>query len=231
MTKIPNIDIPTFKETLPASKKEVIFRPFLVRERSVLLMALQSADISSVIKAIKDLIKTCTFGKIDAEKIPLVDLEFLFINIRNKSIGEGIDIIHTCDCGTGNELQVMMDKIDVIGGTDDNIQLSDQVWIKLNYPTIDDVSLLSAEPNEKEVLQIIANCIDTIIAGEQVYKAVDSTKEELYEFILNLTQSQLSKIETFFENIPKIVVKFDYKCKSCGKDNHETLQGLENFFD
>lgn len=228
---LPTINVPTYDVTLPASGIKVTYRPFLVKERSVLLMALQSEDSNTIINAIKNLASTCTFGKIDADKVPLVDVEFLFLNIRNKSTGEGLDLVHTCECGTGNEVSVMMDQLRVEGGTKDkSIQIADQAWITMNYPTINDVSTLSLEPTEDEVLSIISSCIESIVAGEQVYKAVDCTKEELREFILNLTQEQLNKIEDFFDDIPKITVKFSYTCRHCQKVNDKVIQGLENFF-
>jgi hypothetical protein len=228
---LPTIKLPTYELKLPSSGKKIKYRPFIVKERAILLLAMQEDDLDGILRAIDNLFDVCTFGKCKLDDMPIVDSEFLFINIRNKSIGEDLDVIHGCDCGKDNEIRLSLDQLSVegISGKTD-IDLGDNIFLKMKYPTLNHATLLAEGATEDSILKVISSCIDCIIEGDAVHKGEDSTLEELKDFVLGLTQIQLNKIEDFFESIPKIVVHGNYKCKHCGKENEFKLEGLENFF-
>ncbi len=226
---LPKIETPTYKIKLPTGK-DVTFRPFLVKERSILLLALEEGNPEGIIDAIRTLIKTCTFDQCILDKMSIIDAEFLFLSIRNKSVGETLEVIHTCECGKGNELIINMEHPKVVGDfSKSDIQIDSNTWIKMKYPSFSDSTIISDNPTEEQILEMIGSCIDSIIQSNSVYKAVDASKEELNDFILSLTQQQLVKIEEFFMHLPKLVVEHSYVCK-CGKQNDLMLEGLENFF-
>ncbi len=229
MSNLPKLSLPTYEVELP-SGTSIKYRPFMVKERAVLLLALQEADPKGILNSVNDLFTICTFGKCNLFEMPIVDAEFLFVKIRNKSVGEELPIIHTCSCGKENDLVLNMDKIEVEGvAKDTRLDMGNNMWVKMRYPTLKDSSVLSENPTEDEIMKIISLCLDTIIVGEESYKASASTPEELADFVKSMTQLQITKIETFFREIPKVVLKHKYTC-SCGKENTVTLEGLQNFF-
>ncbi len=227
---LPKLETPTYNIKLPTGK-DVKFRPFLVKERSILLLALEEGKSEGIIDAIRSIIKACTFDQCILDKMPIIDAEYLFLNVRNKSVGETLEVIHTCECGKGNELIIDTEHPKVEGDLSKaDIQLDNTTWVKMKFPSFGDSSFITEDPTEEEVLKMISSCIDSIIQGNSVYKASDASEEELEEFILSLTQQQLNKIEEFFLELPKIVIRHSYDCK-CGKHNEVVLEGLENFFE
>lgn len=226
---LPKLTIPTYNVTLP-SGKTTTYRPFTVKERSILLLALQEDNIDGIYSTIKNLFTTCTNGDCSIDKMPIVDSEFLFVKIRSKSVGEDLELLHACECGKDNQFHVNLDKIQVEGAPPSkDIDLGDGNWLQMKYPTLKDSSILSEDPTEDEIVNVIAACIDNIIVGSAVYKAIDSTQAELKEFIENLTQAQLTSVEQFFAHLPKVVVEGSYQC-TCGKENVVRVEGLQNFF-
>lgn len=227
---LPKLEIPQYEVKLPSTGKAVLFRPFTVRERAVLLTALQDENTESIMVAIENLFKVCTFGVCQLYKMPIVDAEFLFINIQKKSIGEELQVIHNCECGKSNEVVMNLDKIAIAGKYEgSNIEIDSGVWIKMRYPSFKDSSILSNDdPTEDQVLTVIATCVEGIIKGDEVY--TPDSIEEAKEFISLLTQPQLSKIEAFFASIPKMVLDQEYVCPECKKTNNIHLEGLGNFF-
>jgi hypothetical protein len=217
---------------MPSDGRSVKFRPFTVKERSILLVALQSEDTKSILNAINELFKVCTFGVCELEKMPIVDSEYLFIQIRNKSVGEELEVTHTCSCKNKNDIRLNMDKIEIVGSeVNRDIELMPNVWVKMNYPTFKNSSILSSEPTEDEVIAVIASCMHTIIKGDEVFKVSEFAFEDVKEFILSLTQPQLDKIENFFASLPKVVINGEYTCRHCDTHHVIRIEGLENFFD
>lgn len=227
---IPKLELPSYECKLP-SGKIIKYRPFTVKERSILLVALQSEDNKTIIGAIDRLFEVCTFGECRIEQMPIVDAEYLFIQIRNKSTGEDLDVVHTCDCGTQNDVRLDMGKVEVVGeNASTDINMGGENWVKMNYPNFKNTEILSDDPTEDEVITVIASCIDSVIRGQEVFKARDNSLDDMKEFVLSLTQPQLDLVEAFFEALPKVIIKGEYNCK-CGKHNQFTIEGLENFFD
>ena len=230
---LPKLKLPLYELTLPSNGKKIKYRPFVVRERANLLLALQEGHMSRILVAIEELFNACTFGVCKLNEMPIVDSEYLFINIRNKSIGEDLDIVHTCvECEKQNDVMLSLENIVVEGVAGNNdIDLGDNIFLKMKYPTLTHSTILGDEPTEESVLKVIASCVDCVVTGQSVHKSEDSTVEEMMEFILGLTQTQLNKVEAFFESIPKIVAHAHYECKHCKAVNDFKIEGLENFFD
>ena len=240
---LPKIDSPIYSVKLPLSQKEIMFRPFLVKEQKNLLMALEADDKETIERNIKQILHNCTISeKIDINKLPVVDVEYYFINLRSKSVGEIVENTYICNnepnndgnrCG--NKMQINIDlntiQVDNINLDDCNIQLTDKISIKLKYPEFSIVEKLAESENSVDVaFKIIVDSIENIFDGEQYYYANESTPQELMEFVESLNQDQFSKIEKFFDKIPKIKKDLEIKCSKCGYDHSITVEGLENFF-
>lgn len=229
---IPRLEIVNYELKMPLTGKIVKYRPFTVKERAILLTAMQQDKIEVMLSSIRDLIKVCTYGECDMEKMPIVEIEYAFLCIKNKSVGEEQPVTHSCDCGAINEFVLNMENIEIIGEVKDkDINLGGNNWLKMHYPSFKDTVTMSADPTEDEVKGVIATCIDTIIVNDSVIKAKDATRVELIEWIDDLTQIQLDKIEAFFESMPKLVINHEYTCPKCGVKHNLKVEGLENFFD
>lgn len=229
---LPKLQQPVYEMTIPTTGKKLKFRPFTVKERSIMLHALQDGNNDTMLNAIDELFKVCTFGKASLKTYPIVDSELLFINIRNKSVGGDLDVVHECACGKENLLHLKLDDVAVVGEmVSKDIDLGDGLFVRMKYPTMELSEILSDEPTEDELLSVIAKCIDMIIINDDAHKAEDSSEEEMKDWVLGLIQHQLTKIETFFGSLPKVVLESAYNCEQCGVENTVKLEGLENFFD
>lgn len=238
---LPKIDTPIFYIKLPLSQKEIKFRPFLVKEQKNLLMALEADDKETIERNIKQILHNCTLSdKIDIDKLPVIDVEYYFINLRAKSVGEIVENTYICnnevgDKTCGNKMQVNIDlttiEVDGINSDDSLIKLTDKITMKLKYPEFSVVEKLSEASNSVDVaFGIIVDSIEHIYDGEQYYYANETTPVELMEFVESLNQDQFSKLEKFFDTIPKLRKNLDIKCSKCGYDHSITVEGLENFF-
>lgn len=238
---LPKIDTPIYYIKLPLSKKDVKFRPFLVKEQKNLLMALEANDKETIERNIKHILQNCTLSSdVDIEKLPVIDVEYFFINLRAKSVGELVENTYICNneveghkCGNKMKISIDLNTIEV-DNVDDNsslIQLTDNISIKLKYPEFSIIEKLSDKENSVETaFKVIVDSIEFIFDGDQYYYAYESTPKELMEFIESLNQDQFSKLEAFFDNLPKIRKNVDIKCSKCGYDHSIVVEGLENFF-
>ncbi len=231
---IPTLSIPTFNVKLP-SGKNVKYRPFVTRERSVLLMALQDSSQENVKTALDNLISLCTDNKVKLDDLSVSDAEVLFINIRNKSVGETLDLIHKCEaCENMNPIQIDMSKVEVIVPENSNIiKLDDKYDMVMKYPSIGSSLTFPEYPTDEDVSMYLASAIDYIVtdSGQTIVTYMrDESKESIINFIGSMTQDQVSKIESFLSNMPVVKVSHSYNCK-CGAKNDIELRGLENFFD
>jgi hypothetical protein len=238
---LPKIDVPTYEIELPVSKTKIKFRPFLVKEQRNLLMAIESLESSTIQQNIKDILYNCTLTEnIDIDKLPIIDVEYYFINLRAKSVGEVVESRYRCnnevngqECGNIMEKEVDLTKIQVQlkEGVSSEIQLTPNILIKLKYPEFGIVKDSLKYENINDVtFNMIAQSIEYIYDGEQFYYANESSPEELIEFVEGLNQEQFSKIETFFNNLPKLKETLDIKCSKCGFDHKIEVEGLESFF-
>jgi len=238
---LPKIDVPTYEIELPVSKTKVKFRPFLVKEQRNLLMAIESSDSTTIQQNIKDILYNCTLTEgVDIEKLPIIDVEYYFINLRSKSVGEVVESRYRCnnsvggvECGNIMEKDIDLTQIKVQINEDisSEIQLTPNISIKLKYPEFGIVKDSLRYENINDVtFNMIAQSIEYIYDGQQFYYATESTLEELIEFVEGLNQEQFGKIENFFNNLPKLKEKLDIKCSKCGFEHNIEVEGLESFF-
>ena len=238
---LPKIDAPTYELTLPLSNKKIKFRPFLVKEQRNLLMALESDDSETIENNIKQVLINCTLtDAIDFEILPIIDIEYYFLNLRARSVGEVVENRYKCnnivedrECGNLMDVQVNILDIKVEKNDDikDVIQITDKLSVKLKYP---EFSLLKRASKSESTTQlafdVIAESIEYIYDGEQFYYASETDPAELIEFVESLSQAQFEKLEEFFTNLPKLNKTIDSKCSKCGFDHKIDVEGLESFF-
>ena len=238
---LPKIDTPIYELDLPLSKKHVRFRPFLVKEQKNLLMAMESGDSKSIEQNVKQVLNNCTVTEnIDIEKLPVLDVEYYFLNLRARSVGEIVENKYRCDnqvdgsaCGNIMETSInLLDiKIEGVKENNDVIQLTDTISIKLKYPEFSVINKLSKLTDVSDIaFEMIADSVEYIFDGEQFYYAKETTTEEMVEFIEGLNQQQFAKIEDFFANLPKLEKKIEMKCSRCGFEHKLDVEGLESFF-
>jgi hypothetical protein len=238
---LPKIDTPTYNLTLPLSKKNITFRPFLVKEQKNLLMAMESDEKESIEHNVRQVLMNCTLTKgIDIEKLPVIDIEFYFLNLRAKSVGEVVENKYKCnnqvnDKICGNIMESSLNILDLqvtnIKEDADLIQLTDKISIKLKYPEFSVIKRISKLTNSTEIaFEMIADSVEYIYDGEQMYYASETPRKELVEFIESLNQQQFSKMEDFFSNLPKLEKKIEIKCSRCGHEHKLDVEGLESFF-
>ena len=231
---LPVITLPTYTLKLPSDGKQITYRPFMVREEKVLLLAMQE-DGDNIVDAIKKVISECTFNKLDVDMLPQVDLEYVFINIRNKSMGEGFDVHHKClECGATNTLSLDLSKVYVKRSTEEVepvIKIRDDMWVTMRYPTFDAMFELSKAPENVDVnLSVLASCVTALVHGDTKYNMMDYTQKEVVDFIEQFSKEELSMMEKFFESAPKLAFDTTYKCAKCGEENQISLSGVDDFF-
>jgi hypothetical protein len=228
---LPKLDTPTFDLTLPSTGKKIKFRPFLVKEHKVLL-TMSEAEDEEVSRIIRELVDVCTLNKLKVDELPHFDIEYIFLNLRAKSIGETVEVILNCDCGNKINTQFNLEdlKVEKKEGHSNKIMLTEKVGVEMRYPTIDEVVQVFASNDTSKVVDLIMRSIKTIFTHDDVWDAKEQTKEELEEFVFSLTKSQFKKLEEFFVTAPKIVQIIEADCDKCGKHNVSRLEGLQNFF-
>jgi len=234
---LPKLGYPTFELELPSTGKTVKYRPFLVKEEKVLLMALESQDEKQIISAVKDLIKNCVISRIKIDNLPSFDLEYLFLKIRAASIGESIALTVTCldDNETTVEANININEVEVIKpeGHNPKIMFDDKTGIVMRYPSMKqfvDREFLQKEMKTDEIYDFIADSIDQIFDEDEVYDASTTSKKEFRTFVDSLTTKQFEKIQEFYTTSPKLSHTFTVKNPNTGKDSEYTIEGLQSFF-
>ncbi len=236
---LPKIATPTYELELPSTGEVVTYRPFLVKEEKVLVIALESEDTKQITNAIKAVLKNCVLTKgIKVEKLPTFDIEYLFLNIRGKSVGEELDVNVICpdDEKTTVQVSIDLDDIQVIKNDDhDNkIKLDDNLMMELKYPSLDQFIKNNFEFDEKNAMaqsfELIATCIDKIYTEDEVWASADCTKKELNEFLESMNSSQFKGIETFFETMPKLSHTIEVTNPKTKVKSEVVLEGLASFF-
>ena len=236
---LPKIATPTYQLELPSTGKTVTYRPFLVKEEKVLVIALESEDNKQITNAIKAVLKSCVQTKgIKVEQLPTFDIEYLFLNIRGKSVGEELEVNIICpdDGETSVPVYISLDEIEVYKekGHTNKIKLDDNLMMEMKYPSLDEFIKNNFDFNEENQMdqsfQLIASCIDKIYSEEEVWATADCTKKEVNEFLESMNSGQFKEIEKFFETMPKL--KHDIKVKNpkTGVESDVVLEGLASFF-
>ena len=225
-------DLPSYSLTIPSSKRKVNFRPFLVKEQKILLMAMESQDNDQILKAISDTLKSCVEEELTDRELATFDIEYLFTQIRSKSVGETTKLNLMCSsCKTNNEVQVNLSEINVELTQDTIIKLNDTYFLEMRYPSYYDVSKIEAKDNSTtdEIMQLCKLCMSKILTDDEQIDVLQESDEELQSFIESLTTDQFDKIVTFVMNLPKLTKKVSFKCSDCETDNEIVVEGLQNF--
>ena len=238
---LPVMSTPTYTLVIPSNKKSVKYRPFLVKEEKAILIAQQSEDMVTMVDTLKSVIKSCILDKIDPDELATFDLEYIFTQIRAKSVGETIELLFPCDVDHGEQndkakVKILIDltKIDVETpeGHNPKIELFNDVGVMMKYPTLEIMSKLEKTDTDDldNIFDIIADCINYIYEGDKIHYAKEQKKEELIEFLGNLNSQQFMLVQEFFSTMPRIKKDVEYDCPICGKHHNKTLEGLQSFF-
>ena len=238
---LPKISTPTHELVLPSTGKKIKYRPFLVREEKILILALESQDTKQITTAIKSTLKSCILTRgIKVEELPTFDIEFIFLNIRGKSVGESVDVLITCpdDDETQVETQIFIDEIQVQKNEKHNrdIKLDQNLTLRMKYPSLSEFVQNNFDvENETDIafdtsLDIIASCIDVVYNEEESWAASDCTKKELNEWLETLNSSQFKEVETFFETMPKLSHTVKVVNPKTKVESDVTLEGITSFF-
>jgi len=238
---LPMMSAPTYTMVVPSSGVSVQFRPFLVKEEKALLIAQQSEDIGVMIQTLKGIINTCVLDTLDIDKLATFDLEYMFTQIRAKSVGEIIELIFPCDIDHGEDnekarVKVSIDLTTLIVEKDPNhnnkINLFGDVGVVMKYPTMDVMKRLeNLDTNDLDkVFSVVADSIDYIYQGEEIFYGKEQKHEELLQFLNNLTSEQFVKVQQFFATMPRIKKEIEYTCPVCQKQHRKMLEGMQSFF-
>ena len=234
---LPKLNTPTYELEVPSTDEKIKYRPFLVKEEKILLMAMESKDNAQIINAVKDIVSSCTFEKLNVATMPMFDMEYIFLNIRAKSVGEVSKIKILCpdDKKTYASVELDLTKVEVQVGDDhsNKIELTDDMGIIMTYPTIDSFLESGIETiNASNMLDVVGSCVLQIYEekGEKVYHAKDQTKKELTEFIESMNSGQFKKLQSFFDTMPKLTHTIQVKNPKTKKTSDVKLTGLNDFF-
>ena len=234
---LPVLTVPTYELEVPSTDEKVKYRPFLVKEEKLLLIAIESEDNGEIVQAVKTIVDECTFNKLNLGTMPIFDVEYIFLQIRAKSVGETTNLRLLCPDDRETYAKVEIDLTEVLVQVDEGhtnkIELTDEMGIIMQYPNIDSmVDVGIADINASNMLDVISTCIDRIYdkGGEEVHMAVDSTKKELVEFIEQLNTKQFAEVQKFFDTMPKLKHTVKVKNPKTEKESEVTLSGLNDFF-
>ena len=230
---LPSLNTPTYELTVPSTKKKIKYRPFLVKEEKILLLALESEDDKQISLAMQDLMEACILTKgIKVQELASFDVEYIFLNIRAKSIGETIDVKLICpdDGKTEVTTQIPIDKIKVKYDKDhtNQIQINDDLWVEMKYPNID--SLAIQEETIDDTFKLISKSIGKIYNEEDVWDSSTTSEKEFEEFIESMNSKQFAKIQTFFETMPSLKHTVKIRNPNTKVESSYTIEGLSNFF-
>ncbi len=240
---LPKIDVPVYEIKLPSTGEAIKFRPFTVKEEKLFLMAYESEDVKYSVDTIIQVLNNCIVSDVDVKELPTFDIEYLFLNLRARSIGEIVNLKYRCNndvgteeepkkCNSSVEMNLNVLEIEPVTNPDhsNKIQISENLGIVMKYPKMGLIKDNSEVDDFNVVLDLIINCIDYIYDKDNLYYAKDSTKEELAEFLDSLQSKDLEKIKDFFDTMPKLKKNVDFKCNKCGYHENIELEGLQSFF-
>lgn len=240
---LPKIDVPVYEIKLPSTGESIKFRPFTVKEEKLFLMAYESEDVKYSVDTIIQVLNNCVVNDIDVKELPTFDIEYLFLNLRARSIGEIVKLKYRCnnDVGTEEEpkkcnssVEIELNTLEIEPSKNPNhtnkIQLTEELGIVMKYPKMGLIKDNTEVDDFNVVLDLIISCIDYIYDKDNLYYAKDSTKEELTEFLDSLQSKDLEKIKEFFDTMPKLKKNMDFSCSKCGYSENIELEGLQSFF-
>ncbi len=232
---LPQVNSSRYTVFVPGLGKEVQFRPYLVKEEKILMMAMESSDQKQILGAIKDVIEACVFDNIEVDNLAVFDLEVIFLHLRAKSVGERISVNMKCqekDCGVESPIEIDLEDIKApsIDPDDKIVMLSEDIGMTLRYPSFKDIQKFDPEYLEKidGIMELLVLCIENIFDTEEVYE--NSSNKEKMEFIENLNTDQFQTISKFFDGMPSLKHDVEFTCVKCEKDNKVELRGIQSFF-
>lgn len=236
---LPKLDTPKYHLTVPSLQKRVTYRPFLVKEEKVLLMAQESGNRNEMLRAMRDIIgvcfEECVSGVVEPDNLTVFDLEFMFLNLRAKSVGETVDVNLICQsCQKANEVKINLDTIGVIEPEtkpDSTVKLTESVGVTLQYPKIRDILMIKLDGDDyDQTIGLIKASIASIYDPKGVYSRTDISDTEMSEFVDSLNHKQISDIAAYIKCCPRVVKTIEYDCGHCGAANSKEVSGAESFF-
>jgi len=231
---LPMLNIPTYPLEIPSTKEMISFRPFLVKEEKILLLALEENNEAMIARALKQIVHNYTFEILEIDRMPLFDLEYIFLNIRAKSVGETAELKLLCpdDEKTYANVKIPLDEVQVEFSKDHKkeIKLTDTITVVMRYPTYELLGMDDSSMTIERTFKLIGDCTDKIVDGETVYERADFTEKELNDFYDGLNSQQFLEIQKFFETMPKLRYIVDVVNPKTKKKNKITLEGLQSFF-
>lgn len=229
---IPLVKVPSY--TMKLLDREIKYRPFLVKEQKILLLANESEDKELILQTVGDIVRECTFGAIDIESAPMFEVQQAFLMIRGKSVGEVMEfysVCGACDHRIPTSLSVNDFSLKTTPGHTNKIILDNDFSVTMRYPTFKHFAMLFGEESEDAVYQVIAECIHEVFTNDEVFINTNETKKEIREFLDNLTVQQLEKLENFFITMPLLQHRIEFICPKCQKENILMVDGISNFFE
>jgi len=233
---LPKLDTPTYQLKVPSTGESVSYRPYLVKEEKILMMAMESNDTNQMMSAVKNVIRSCTSDAVDVNTLAMFDIEYIFSQLRAKSVGEVSTIKVNCrKCGSSNEVDVNLEnvRVDIPESDVQTIALTDTVGVSLRYPSVDAMIKAQADESKSDVdrvFDLIIACVDSIYSGDEIFDAKEQSSKELKEFIESLNTQQFNKVRDFIETIPSAAIDVEFMCMSCSEHNSFEVKGLGNFF-
>jgi hypothetical protein len=235
---LPKISTPTYELVIPSTKKKIKYRPFLVKEEKVLIIAMESENTTTIANAVKEVISNCVLTRgVKVNELATFDIEYLFLNIRGKSVGEEVEVLVTCpdDGETKVPTVITLDEIEVQFDKDHSrdIKLDDQLSMRLKYPSMDEFVKSNFTLNDIDVddtFEIVMSCVEQIYNEEESWSTKDCTKKEMKEFIEQLSSKQFKEVEKFFATMPKLSHTINITNPNTGVENEVVLEGLASFF-
>lgn len=241
---LPKLDVPTYEVKLVSSGKLIRFRPFLVKEQKLFLMASESEDPKEVINVIRQVLKNCILDELDVDSLPTFDLEYLFMNLRARSVEEVVELKYKCnnkvkddkgeEKSCGGLVNFKLNILEIQPTKNENhknkIQITENLGICLKYPTFEMIQKYENMDENQVMSNVLVDCIDYIYDKENIYYSKDSTRQELEEFVDSMQQKDLEKLKDFFDTMPEIKKDVHFKCGKCGHEEDITIKGMQNFF-
>jgi len=235
---LPKISTPTYELEIPSLNQSIKYRPFLVKEEKILIIAMESEDNKQIANAVKNVISSCILTKgVKVNELSTFDIEYLFLNIRGKSVGEDVEVMITCPDDNITQVPTLINLDDIKVQIDDNhsrdIKLDDNLTLRMKYPSMDEFiknNFSSGDIGVAETFDLIASCIEQIYSEEESWAASDCTKKELLEFVEQLSSKQFKEIEKFFDTMPKLSHNIKVTNPKTGVESEVVLEGLSAFF-
>jgi len=242
---LPKIDVPVYNVKLISNDKTLQFRPFTVKEEKLFLMANESEELDSVVDTIKQILNNCILDEFDINSLPLFDIEYLFLNIRARSISEIVNLKYKCNNNIldeetkeekkcNNVVEIDLNVLDIKPEKQEShtskIEITERMGMVMKYPSFETLKNFDIENQSDSIIKTTIGCIDYIYDQDSIYYAKDNTEEELIEFVESMQAKDLEKIKAFFDTMPKMKRDIDFKCNKCGHEEKVELEGIQNFF-